>query len=165
MKLVNYWGYNTLGFFAPEARFGPDNPLDAFRTTVARLHDAGIEVILDVVYNHTAEGNHLGPTLSFRGIDNQAYYRLMPEDPRFYLDFTGTGNTLNLLHPRTLQMVVAVEHLDIARPALVRDAPDCSDQREMLRVGRDPEELPRLEVDGDLDRKACVPVEPLRRTH
>jgi len=83
-KLVNYWGYNTLAFFAPEARYAQDNALDAFRTTVARLHDAGIEVMLDVVYNHTAEGNHLGPTLSFRGIDNASYYWLKPDNPRFY---------------------------------------------------------------------------------
>lgn len=106
MKLVNYWGYNTLSFFAPEQRYAPDNPLDAFRTTVARLHDAGIEVMLDVVYNHTAEGNHLGPTLSFRGIDNACYYWLTKDNPRFYENFTGTGNALNLTHPRVLQMVM-----------------------------------------------------------
>src|SRR3981189_1432822 len=105
-KLVNYWGYNTLAFFAPDARYAQDNALDAFRTSVGRLHDAGIEVMLDVVYNHTAEGNHLGPTLSFRGIDNPAYYLLLPEDARLYMDFTGTGNTFNLLHPRTLQLVM-----------------------------------------------------------
>jgi isoamylase len=105
-RLVNYWGYNTLGFFAPEARYATDTPLDAFRSTVARLHDAGIEVILDVVYNHTAEGNHLGPTLSFRGIDNTSYYWLLPDKPRYYDDFTGTGNSLNLTHPRVLQMVM-----------------------------------------------------------
>jgi len=105
-KLVNYWGYNTLSFFAPEPRYAQDNPLDAFRTTVARLHDAGIEVILDVVYNHTAEGNHLGPTLSFRGIDNASYYWLMPDNPRFYDDFTGCGSSVNLTHPRVLQMVM-----------------------------------------------------------
>ena len=105
-KLANYWGYNTISFFAPEPRYAPDNPLDAFRTTVARLHDAGIEVILDVVYNHTAEGNHLGPTLSFRGIDNASYYWLMPDNPRYYDDFTGCGNSLNLTHPRVLQMVM-----------------------------------------------------------
>ncbi|MBX9709867.1 MAG: glycogen debranching protein GlgX [Xanthobacteraceae bacterium] len=104
--LSNYWGYNTLAFFAPEPRYGPDRTLDAFRTTVARLHDAGIEVLLDVVYNHTAEGNHLGPTLSFRGIDNLSYYWLMPDNPRYYDDFTGTGNSLNLTHPRVLQMVM-----------------------------------------------------------
>jgi isoamylase len=105
-KLSNYWGYNTIAFFAPEQRYAQDNPLDAFRTTVARLHDAGIEVMLDVVYNHTAEGNHMGPTLSFRGIDNASYYWLMKENPRFYDDFTGCGNSLNLTHPRVLQMVM-----------------------------------------------------------
>ena len=105
-KLTNYWGYNTLAFFAPEARYAQDNALDAFRTTVARLHDAGIEVMLDVVYNHTAEGNHLGPTLSFRGIDNASYYWLKPENPRFYDDFTGCGSSVNLTHPRVLQMVM-----------------------------------------------------------
>ena len=92
-KLTNYWGYNTLSFFAPEPRYAQDNPLDAFRTTVARLHDAGIEVMLDVVYNHTAEGNHMGPTLSFRGIDNASYYWLKPDNPRFYDDFTGCGSS------------------------------------------------------------------------
>ena len=105
-KLVNYWGYNSIAFFAPEPRFAPDNTLDVFRTAVSRLHDAGIEVLLDVVYNHTAEGNHLGPTLSFRGIDNASYYWLMPDNPRFYDDFTGCGNSLNLTHPRVLQMVM-----------------------------------------------------------
>jgi isoamylase len=104
--LTNYWGYNTIGFFAPEARYAVDSPLDAFRSTVSRLHDAGIEVILDVVYNHTAEGNHLGPTLSFRGIDNASYYWLLPDQPRYYVDFTGCGNALNLTHPRVLQMVM-----------------------------------------------------------
>jgi isoamylase len=104
--LSNYWGYNTIGFFAPEARYAVDGPLDAFRSTVSRLHDAGIEVILDVVYNHTAEGNHLGPTLSFRGIDNPSYYWLLPDQPRYYADFTGCGNALNLTHPRVLQMVM-----------------------------------------------------------
>src|SRR5215813_3277905 len=104
--LRNYWGYNTLSYFAPEARYAPDNPSESFRSTVARLHDAGIEVILDVVYNHTAEGNHLGPTLSFRGIDNASYYSLLPGKPRYYDDFTGCGNALNLSHPRVLQMVM-----------------------------------------------------------
>ncbi|HEY0328779.1 MAG TPA: glycogen debranching protein GlgX [Rhodopseudomonas sp.] len=105
-KLANYWGYNTLSFFSAEQRYTQDHPLDAFRTTVARLHDAGIEVILDVVYNHTAEGNHLGPTLSFRGIDNASYYWLKPDNPRFYDDFTGCGSSVNLTHPRVLQMVM-----------------------------------------------------------
>jgi glycogen operon protein len=104
--LSNFWGYNSIGFFAPEARYALEPPLDAFRSTVSRLHDAGIEVILDVVYNHTAEGNHLGPTLSFRGIDNTSYYWLQSNQPRFYDDFTGCGNALNLTHPRVLQMVM-----------------------------------------------------------
>ena len=105
-KLVNYWGYNTLAFFAPEPRYAKNNALDDFRTTVARLHDAGIEVILDVVFNHTAEGNHLGPTLSFRGIDNASYYWLKPDNARYYEDFTGCGSSVNLTHPRVLQMVM-----------------------------------------------------------
>ncbi|MGH8161637.1 MAG: glycogen debranching protein GlgX [Gammaproteobacteria bacterium] len=105
-KLCNYWGYNTVGFFAPEPRYLARGKLFNFKTMVARLHDAGIEVILDVVYNHTAEGNQLGPTLSFRGIDNASYYRLQPDDERYYTDDTGTGNTFNLGHPRVLQMVM-----------------------------------------------------------
>src|SRR5271166_1434265 len=105
-KLSNYWGYNTLAFFAPEPRYAQDNSLDSFRTAVARLHDAGIEVMLDVVYNHTAEGNHMGPTLSFRGIDNASYYWLKPDNPRYYDDFTGCGSSVNLVHPRVLQMVM-----------------------------------------------------------
>jgi glycogen operon protein len=105
-RLNNYWGYNTLGYFAPEQRYATDSALDALRSTVGRLHDAGIQVILDVVYNHTAEGNQLGPTLSFRGIDNTSYYWLLPDKPRYYDDFTGTGNSLNLTHPRVLQMVM-----------------------------------------------------------
>jgi isoamylase len=104
--LGNYWGYNTLGFFAPEPRYSLDGPLDEFRSTVSRLHDAGIEIILDVVYNHTAEGNHLGPTLSFRGIDNSSYYWLLSGQPRYYDDFTGCGNALKVTHPRVLQMVM-----------------------------------------------------------
>src|SRR3984893_15664190 len=108
--LRNYWGYNTIGFFAPEAQYSSSGAMGGqvseFKGMVCNLHAADIEVILDVVYNHTAEGNHLGPTLSFRGVDNPAYYRLSPEDARLYLDFTGTGNTFNLLHPRTLQLVM-----------------------------------------------------------
>jgi len=103
--LSNYWGYNTIGFFAPDPRFLPGGAIAEFKTAIKRLHEAGIEVILDVVYNHTGEGNHLGPTLSLRGIDNLSYYRLQ-DDRRYYLDFTGTGNTLNLDHPRVLQMVM-----------------------------------------------------------
>jgi isoamylase len=104
--LRNYWGYNSIGFFAPEPRYCATGSINDFKTMVKTLHSAGIEVILDVVYNHTAEGNHLGPTLSFRGIDNPAYYRLVPDDPRFYMDYTGTGNTLNMRHPRVLQLIM-----------------------------------------------------------
>jgi isoamylase len=103
--LSNYWGYNTIAFFAPDPRFLPTGGIGEFKTAVKRLHDAGIEVFLDVVYNHTGEGNHLGPTLSLRGIDNRSYYRL-EEDKRFYTDVTGTGNTLNIEHPRVLQLVM-----------------------------------------------------------
>ncbi len=104
--LRNYWGYNSIGFLAPEPRYCATNSINDFKTMVKTLHSAGIEVILDVVYNHTAEGNHLGPTLSFRGIDNPAYYRLVPDDPRYYMDYTGTGNTLNMRHPRVLQLIM-----------------------------------------------------------
>jgi isoamylase len=105
-KLTNYWGYNTIGFFAPDPRYASDvpNSLREFKEMVARLHAGGLEVILDVVYNHTAEGNELGPTLSFKGIDNVSYYRL-PADKRRYINDTGTGNTVNLSHPRVIQMV------------------------------------------------------------
>jgi isoamylase len=105
--LSNYWGYNTIGFFAPDPRYSaiPAFCFSEFKEMVARLHDAGLEIILDVVYNHTAEGNERGPTLSFRGIDNASYYRLLPDQPRYYINDTGTGNTLNLSHPRVLQMV------------------------------------------------------------
>ncbi|MDE1895877.1 MAG: glycogen debranching protein GlgX [Rhodospirillales bacterium] len=105
--LTNYWGYNTIGFFAPDPRYAsrPEHSLREFKEMVARLHDAGLEVILDVVYNHTAEGNELGPTLSFKGIDNASYYRLLPDDKRYYINDTGTGNTLNLSHPKVIQLV------------------------------------------------------------
>lgn len=103
--LANYWGYNTIGFFAPELRYSASGSLAEFKEMVARLHDAGLEVILDVVYNHTAEGNERGPTLSFKGIDNASYYRLIPDQKRYYINETGTGNTVNLSHPRVLQMV------------------------------------------------------------
>ncbi len=104
--LRNYWGYNTIGFLAPEMRYSASGQVEEFKTMVKNLHAAGIEIILDVVYNHTAEGNQRGPTLSFRGIDNAAYYRLMPGDLRHYMDFTGCGNTLNLQHPRVLQLIM-----------------------------------------------------------
>ena len=106
--LTNYWGYNSIGYFAPDPRYAADRPntLREFKEMVARYHEAGLEVILDVVYNHTAEGNEKGPTLSFKGIDNASYYRLMPLRPRYYVNETGTGNTLNVDHPRVLQMVM-----------------------------------------------------------
>jgi isoamylase len=105
--LTNYWGYNTISFFSPARRYAfvQDFAFSEFKEMVARFHDAGIEVILDVVYNHTAEGNQLGPTLSFKGIDNASYYRLLPTQRRYYINDTGTGNTLNLSHQRVLQMV------------------------------------------------------------
>jgi glycogen operon protein len=103
--LANYWGYNTIGFFAPEPRYGVNDPVNEFKAMVKTLHSAGFEVILDVVYNHTGEGNEHGPTLSLRGIDNHAYYRLA-EDKRYCADFTGCGNTLDLRNPRVLQLVV-----------------------------------------------------------
>ena len=118
--LRNYWGYNTLGFFAPHADYsaaardsadtgagaGRGQQVQEFKAMVKELHRHGIEVILDVVYNHTAEGNHLGPTLSFKGIDNQAYYRLVEDDQRYYMDYTGTGNSLNVRHPHSLQLIM-----------------------------------------------------------
>ncbi|MDZ7638607.1 MAG: glycogen debranching protein GlgX [Bryobacterales bacterium] len=109
-SLSNYWGYNTLAFFAPDLRYSstpsPTGALREFKTMVRSLHSAGIEVILDVVYNHTAEGNHLGPTLSLRGIDNKSYYRLVHGNERYYMDYTGCGNTLNMVHPRVLQLIM-----------------------------------------------------------
>ena len=103
--LSNYWGYNSIGYFAPHAAYSASGEVSEFKTMVKRLHSNGIEVILDVVYNHTAEGNHLGPTLCFRGIDNAAYYRLVADDPRYYMDYTGCGNSLNMMHPRVLQLI------------------------------------------------------------
>jgi isoamylase len=134
--LVDYWGYNTMGFFAPESAYSSageaGGQVAEFKTMVKTLHAAGLEVILDVVYNHTAEGSHLGPTLSFRGIDNASYYRLVPDNPRYYNDYTGTGNTVNVPHPRVLQLVmdslrywVTEMHVDGFRfdlaPALARE--------------------------------------------
>ncbi len=108
--LSNYWGYNSIGFFAPDSKYtysaNPGGQVQEFKAMVRALHDANIEVILDVVYNHTGEGNHMGPTLSFRGIDNAAYYRLVDDSPQHYMDYTGTGNTLNVRHPHTLQLIM-----------------------------------------------------------
>ena len=108
--LTNYWGYNTLSYFAPDVRYAASSsPVDVvreFKMMVRALHAAKLEVILDVVYNHTAEGNHRGPTLSLRGIDNASYYRLQPQNSRLYQDFTGCGNTLNMRSPRVLQLIM-----------------------------------------------------------
>ncbi|NIR46775.1 MAG: glycogen debranching protein GlgX [Gemmatimonadetes bacterium] len=135
LGLTNYWGYNTIGYFAPDSRFATGalgQQVQEFKMMVRALHSAGIEVILDVVYNHTAEGNHLGPTVAFRGIDNRSYYHLDPNDPRYYVDFTGTGNTLNMLNARAMQLMmdslrywVQEMHVDGFRfdlaPALARE--------------------------------------------
>src|SRR5678809_1252700 len=106
----SYWGYSTIGFLAPHSTYAATGKegqeVREFKGMVKALHKAGIEVILDVVYNHTAEGNHLGPMLSFRGVDNLSYYRLVPDDPRHYMDYTGTGNTLNVMHPSVLRMIM-----------------------------------------------------------
>ena len=108
--LTNYWGYSSIGFFAPHSTYAATGDkgqeVREFKGMVKALHRAGIEVILDVVYNHTAEGNHLGPMLCFKGVDNKSYYRLSPEDERFYMDFTGTGNSLNVVHPSVLRLIM-----------------------------------------------------------
>jgi glycogen operon protein len=137
--LRNYWGYNTIGFFAPEMRYSASGTLGEFKTMVKTLHDAGLEVILDVVYNHTAEGDHTGPTLSFRGLDNAIYYRLDPGNPRRYLNFTGTGNSFNTSHRVALALVmdslrywVQEMHVDGFRfdlaPTLARNAAQAFDR-------------------------------------
>jgi glycogen operon protein len=109
-RLRNYWGYNSIGYFAPYSGYARDSnagaQVEEFKRMVKTLHEAGLEVILDVVYNHTAEGNHLGPTLAFRGIDNRSYYRTVFDTPRYYMDYTGTGNTLNMRHPQVLQLLM-----------------------------------------------------------
>ncbi|HEU0167270.1 MAG TPA: glycogen debranching protein GlgX, partial [Chloroflexota bacterium] len=108
--LRNYWGYNSIGYFAPHNEYAsasqPGRQVQEFKSMVRALHEAGIEVILDVVYNHTAEGNHLGPLLAFKGFDNPTYYRLVSDEPRYYMDYTGTGNTLNVRHPQVLQLIM-----------------------------------------------------------
>ena len=159
--LTNYWGYNTIGFFAPHAQYSSSGQMGEqvveFKSMVRSLHLAGIEVILDVVYNHTAEGNHLGPTLCFRGIDNSSYYRLLADNPRFYLDYTGTGNTLDTLHPRTLQMVMdslrywaSEMHVDGFRfdlaPALARDGTGVNKFHAFFKVIRQDPILSQLKL-------------------
>jgi isoamylase len=147
--LTNYWGYQSIGFFAPQGEYSNNRELGGevaeFKEMVRNLHAAGIEVILDVVYNHTGEGNHLGPTVCFRGVDNAAFYRLMADSPRFYLDYTGTGNTVDTLHPRTLQLImdslrywVREMHVDGFRfdlaPALTRDGTGCNKFAAFIKV-------------------------------
>ncbi len=150
--LANYWGYNTIGFFAPTPRYAADvpNSLREFKEMVSRFHEVGLEIILDVVYNHTAEGNEKGPTLSFKGIDNTSYYRLLPDRPRYYINDTGTGNTLNLSHGRVIQMVtdslrywVEEMHVDGFRfdlgTILAREPNGFDNQSGFLKaVGQDP---------------------------
>jgi isoamylase len=150
MGLVNYWGYSSIGYFAPDVRYatgGLGQQVAEFKSMMKRFHRAGLEVILDVVYNHTAEGNHLGPTLCFRGIDNAAYYRLDPKSRRFYVDYTGTGNTLDIRHSRTMQLVmdslrywVEDMHVDGFRfdlaPVLARGDVDVSPFAEFFDVVR-----------------------------
>jgi isoamylase len=153
LGLNNYWGYNTLGFFAPDPRFATTDrgaQVSEFKTMVKAFHRVGIEVILDVVYNHTMEGDERGPTLCFRGVDNAAYYHLRPEDQRRYVDYTGCGNSLNVAHPRVLQMVldslrywVQELHVDGFRfdlaPALAREPRDFSSQsRFFATIQQDP---------------------------
>jgi glycogen operon protein len=150
LGLANYWGYNTIGFFAPDPRYMAGNDINEFRHMVKALHAAGLEVILDVVYNHSCEGNHLGPTLCFKGIDNRSYYRLT-EDNRHYLDFTGTGNTLNASHPAMLRLImdslrywVEEMHVDGFRfdlaPAIARTGTGAFDHRSpfLSAVAQDP---------------------------
>ena len=160
MGLVNYWGYSTIGYFAPDVRYatgGLGQQVAEFKSMVKRFHRAGIEVILDVVYNHTAEGNHLGPTLCFRGIDNAAYYRLDPESHRFYIDYTGTGNTLDIRHSRTMQLVmdslrywVEDMHVDGFRfdlaPVLARGDVDVSPFAEFFDVVRQDPAVSRVKL-------------------
>ncbi len=159
--LVNYWGYNSLGYFAPEPRYSSADTLggevEEFKAMVKALHAAGLEVLLDVVYNHTAEGNQLGPTLSFRGIDNHSYYRLRPGDVRYYADFVGTGNTVDTTHPRVLQLVmdslrywVEEMHVDGFRfdlaPAIARGAWDYERHGTFLQAVRQDPVLSRVKL-------------------
>jgi isoamylase len=151
-NLVNYWGYNTIGFFSPATRYASDraNSLREFKEMVASIHDGGLEVILDVVYNHTAEGNELGPTLSFKGIDNASYYRLLPDQPRYYINDTGTGNTVNLSNPNVMRLVtdslrywVSETHVDGFRfdlgTILAREPHGFDEQSGFLKAcGQDP---------------------------
>ena len=158
--LTNYWGYSPIGYFAPDTRYATASlgqQVSEFKSMVKRFHRVGIEVILDVVYNHTAEGNHLGPTLSYRGIDNSAYYRLDPKQPRFYVDYTGCGNTLDIRNPRAMQLVmdslrywVTEMHVDGFRfdlaPTLARESPDVSASARFFDVVRQDPEVSRVKL-------------------
>lgn len=155
--LRNYWGYNSIAFFAPEPRYLHTQELREMHSTIRKLHQAGIEVILDVVYNHTAEGNQMGPTLSFKGIDNASYYKLSPENARYYYDTTGCGNTLNVAHPRVLQMVmdslrywVQEMHVDGFRfdlaSTLAREHPGFDAQGGFMRAVRQDPVLSRVKM-------------------
>jgi isoamylase len=158
--LTNYWGYSPIGYFAPDTRYateGQGQQVSEFKSMVKRFHQAGIEVILDVVYNHTAEGNHLGPTLSFRGIDNSAYYRLDPKHPQFYIDYTGCGNTLDIRNARTMQLVmdslrywVSEMHVDGFRfdlaPTLARANIEPAPSARFFDVVRQDPELSRVKL-------------------
>jgi isoamylase len=158
--LVNYWGYNPIGYFAPDVRYatgGLGQQVAEFKSMVKRLHRAGLEVIIDVVYNHTAEGNHLGPTLSFRGIDNSVYYRLDPENPRLYENFTGTGNTVDVRRSRTMHLVmdslrywVTEMHVDGFRfdmaPVLAREDPAVNPSAAFFNVVRQDPVVSRVKL-------------------
>jgi isoamylase len=160
LGLSNYWGYESIGFLAPDVRYATGalgQQVSEFKSMVKRLHRAGIEVILDVVYNHTAEGNHLGPTLCFRGLDNSAYYRLEAEHPRFYTDYTGCGNTLDVRHSRALQLVmdslrywVSEMHVDGFRfdlaPVLARESDAVSPFAEFFDVVRQDPVVSRVKL-------------------
>ena len=160
LGLANYWGYESIGFLAPDVRYATGalgQQVSEFKSMVKRLHRAGLEVILDVVYNHTAEGNHLGPTLCFRGLDNSAYYRLQPDHPRFYTDFTGCGNTLDVRHSRALQLVmdslrywVSEMHVDGFRfdlaPVLARESDAVSPFAEFFDVVRQDPVVSRVKL-------------------
>jgi isoamylase len=163
-NLTNYWGYNTIGFFAPHGSYSATGTLGQqvveFKKMVKDLHLAGIEVILDVVFNHTAEGNHSGPTLSFRGIDNPAYYRLQSADPFYYTDFTGTGNTLNTRDAQTLQLImdslrywVEEMHVDGFRfdlcSALARENPQFSHESTFFNLISEQPEF-KLELEREI---------------
>ncbi len=167
-RQTNYWGYSTIGYLAPHSEYAATGrrgeQVREFKGMVKALHKAGIEVILDVVYNHTAEGNHLGPMLSFRGVDNAAYYRLSPEEPRYYVDFTGTGNSLNPAHPSVLRLIMDSLRYWVSRMSRGRlplrsgrgAGPGAVRRRPPVRVLRRDPPGPRA-LAGQADRRALGP--------